>query len=257
LVAVGTLAVGGGCGSNDPKSPGASATTAAATPSASRTTSATELLAASTKDVATTSYKFGIKSVAHGIDVTGAIDPTSKDTICKTSVSAAGVTASIEVAAPRGDYYVKPTGVPTPGIPNGKWVHVDPAKLDSARSLALTEFTEPTGVQSLVKAVVAAEKAPGGYKGTIDLTKSVDTIALEKDEIKGLADAGKAIPFEATVDDKGRLASLKLSIPAAGASKADTVTFTFTDFGSPVTPTKPPAAKTVEATAAIYKAING
>ena len=67
--------------------------------------------------------------------------------------------------------------------------------------------------------------------------------------VAALKDKASAVPFEATVDDKGRIASFKILVPGS-----DPWTVTYSDYGTPVAVRKP--GSPVAAPAALYELLN-
>jgi hypothetical protein len=94
------------------------------------------------------------------------------------------------------------------------------------------------------------------YTGTLDLTKATDADIVDKKIVKDLGEAAKSVPFEATLDDKGRLSSLKINVPAGTKTKAQTWEVTYSDYGTAPKVEKPPAAETMEAPQAVYNLLN-
>jgi hypothetical protein len=254
LAAVASLALLGACNSTNGGNTGSTTTTPSPTPSP--TPNPMEVVAASTKQFGSASYKFTLTAPANGADVSGAVDPTANNLTAATKISAEGVTVKFDLVAIGGNYYAKITGVPIPGVDTKKWLHLNTSKLDGPETLLLADYKDPTGVQTLTAAIVTAEKSGDRtYKGTMDLSKA-KVMGLTPDDIKDLGDKAKAIPFEATLDDQGRLTTLKLTLPEAGSNKADTYTLSYSDFGATVTATKPAANQTIEAPAAAYTLLN-
>jgi hypothetical protein len=249
LAAVGSLALLVACGDN--ASNGSSAS-----PTPSPTPNAGEQLTASTKDFGTTGYKFTLKAPANAADVSGSFDPAANNLTATTNISVQGLAIKFELVAIGGNYYAKLAGIPISGVSPTKWLHLDIAKLKGPEAVLLADFKDPTGVQTLSGAIVSAEKTGDRtYKGTMDLTKA-KVVGVTAEDVKDMGDAAKSIPFEATLDDKGRLATLKLTVPAGGSTKADTLTFAYSDFGATVTATKPAASETIEAPPAVYTLLN-
>jgi hypothetical protein len=226
-------------------------------PSPSPTLSATEQLNNSVKDFSTTPYKYKLNLTA-GADLNGSVDPTASSLSHQAKVTVTGASITFDLVVVGGQYYAKIGGVPVPGVNTSKWLHVDPTKLKNIHTLLIAEVKDPTGVQAIIRSVASAEQTgEGQFKGTLDLTKGGDNIpGVDPDDLKALGDKAKSVPFEATVDKSGHLATFKMSIPAAGSSPATDVTLAYSDFGTPVSVQKPAAAQTVEAPAAAYTFLN-
>jgi hypothetical protein len=133
---------------------------------------------------------------------------------------------------------------------------IDFAKLRPNSSLRQSfDIQAQTGI---IGGIATAEKiGDGRYRGTADLAKAAaaagsnDTMRKSLESGATLAKDPKAIPFEATVDGKGRLTALSYTI--ATKSLGDLVTdVKLSGFGEPVS-VQPPAANQVgEAPAEVY-----
>jgi LppX_LprAFG lipoprotein len=255
-LAAASLAFVGACNKSSGGSGGTSSPSPSPSPSPSL--SATEQLSASVKDFSTTPYKYKGTNPSIGAEVNGSADPTAGNVSQQAKVSMAGASATFDLLAVGGQFYAKLSGMPIPGVNTSKWLHIDPSKLKTIHNLLIAEVKDPTGVQAIMSSVVSAEKTgEGQFKGTLDLTKSgINIPGVDPADLTSLADKAKSVPFEATVDKSGRLASYKVSIPATGSSAAADVTVSYSDFGTPVSVQQPPAADTVEAPAAAYTFLN-
>ncbi|HET6211728.1 MAG TPA: hypothetical protein VFE14_02515 [Micromonosporaceae bacterium] len=213
-----------------------------------------ELIAAAAK-LNTASYKYDMKAGEAAIK--GAVDPATKSVKLSLTATTQGVSLNIDVLAIGTDFYAKIAGLPLPGLDSSKWLHLDGTKVKSLESLGVSNLSDPTSAEQLGKQFVTVERnGDRGYKGTLDLTKGV-SMGADKDAIAKLGDKAKAVPFEATVDSQGRLATLKFTVPAVGSDKETTVDVTYSDFGASVDLAKPAAADVVEAPASIYQMLGG
>lgn len=63
--------------------------------------------------------------------------------------------------------------------------------------------------------LAASVKADGRhrYQGTVDLTRDTHEV-IDPNLVKKLGAAARAVPFEASIDDRGRLTYLKVMAPA-------------------------------------------
>jgi hypothetical protein len=248
LLAAIALAVAAGCGT---KTNGGGA---GASPTPSPTLSALEQLKASTKDLTSTSHKFSAKDSSK--EVTGASDPAANAASLTAAFSEQGMKFTIDFLFYGTDRYVKITGLPLPGVDGKKWMRIDLTKIKDPSKTGPADVKDPAALKAFTDAIVTAEKTGDRtYKGTVDATKATDEGIFDKDVITGLADKAKAVPFEATLDEKGRLSTLKVSVPAFGNTKEDTINATVSDYGT-TTIAKPAAADVVDAPAAVYQILN-
>lgn len=245
-----------GCGQakNDNSSPSSSPTPA----------SPKDALIASVQELQKTSFKFTIKDAESTGD--GVVDPATKSGNIRAKFSDPDLSFSInmEFLLIGSDTWAKVdlgsmAGLPgLPQLPN-KWMHLDRAKLSNADELGLDD-ADPAGAADILAAIASVERSGDrAFTGTLDLTqgKAKEAGIVDEKIVTDLADQAKAVPFEATVDDKGRLTSLKIKVPAAGTVKAQTWEVTYSDYGAPANLTKPPAADVVEAPQSAYDLFNG
>jgi hypothetical protein len=248
VFAAAALALVAGCGTTDGTG------NDGGTPTPSPTLSAIEQLKASTKDINSTSHKFSAKDSAK--DISGASDPTANAASFAASFQEEGVKFTIEFLFHGTDRYVKISGMPIPGIDSKKWMRIDLTKIKDPADAGPADLKDPMALKAFTSAIVTAEKTgANSYKGTVDATKATDDGVFDSDVISGLGDKAKSVPFEATLDDKGRLSTLKVTIPAFGSTKEDTINATVSDYGS-ATVAKPAAADVVEAPATVYQILN-
>jgi hypothetical protein len=177
------------------------------------------------------------------ITVSGAVDAAA-DTI---SVSVTGPTAA-EVIGIGGTLYVQADG------PNGEpWMQVD---LDRLRPESqLRGGLDVRGQAGIVGGIVTVEQVgPGTYEGVADLNQA----AAAADESQraalttaaSMAENASSVPYEATIDDQGRLTRLFYTIETlAGPTETELV---LSDFGEPVQVEAPPADQVWAATDDLY-----
>ena len=150
------------------------------------------------------------------------------------------------------------TGLPK--LPKA-WMLLDPAKLKAGGDAlpdGYAEETDPGDAGSILRAVVdVRQTAAGHFAGTTDLTEigAGDIVAAKT--LTALGARAKAVEFEATTDDRGRLRSVLVKIPAAGKTKASTYEVSYRDYGTVPSPAKPAASEQQKATATVYEMLNG
>ncbi|MGH3661128.1 MAG: hypothetical protein ACRDTQ_04630 [Micromonosporaceae bacterium] len=104
------------------------------------------------------------------------------------------------------------------------------------------------------------EVSDGRYKGSLDLKKYVKKHATPEeakrleDALRGLDRDDMLMPFEAVVDDQGRLTQLKTTLKLQILEREMTIRHTskFTDFGVAVDVKRPPASETRDASDDLY-----
>jgi hypothetical protein len=248
LALIASLAFAAGCNSTKGGGSGSPSPSAAGDP--------VKILGASVKDLSTTSYKYAAKS--GDSSATGAVDPVAKTVHMNVSATAEGMTFKVELMALAKDYYLKLSGLPLPGLDGSKWIHLDANKVPSLKGIGIDDLTDPAGLKNFEKAIVSAEKTGDRtYKGTLDLTKLTGGTFIDAETATKNADKVKAVPFEATLDEKGRLTKLSFTLPAVGSDPAAPSEVTYSDYGAAVDATKPAAGEVVEAPELVYKLLTG
>jgi hypothetical protein len=252
LALAGVLTVTGACGSktdtDDVAQAGSGATSAAASPTADPRA---ELTAAFNKfNGVTVAYSTTTDSgTVASTKLTGASDPTAKTNSGSMTITALGQTITAEVIVVGTDLYLK-LGLPIPGVDPKKWMYVDGSKT-SLTKLGLGSPDDPANVKGFADAIVTLERTgAGSFKGTIDMTKR-NLPAASAAALQQMGDAAKSVPFEATVNADGYVTSMIVKTPAAGQVPSTTATTTFSDFGKPVTISKPAATEVQPAPAVL------
>jgi hypothetical protein len=139
------------------------------------------------------------------------------------------------------------------GISPDTWLHVDPAKAPGAARLGITPGKDLFGPDNYVKAVTSATVVTDTQiSGTLDLTKT-SLPGLAVTEIANVPASSSLVPFIATLDSQGRIASIVAKVPAIGtAVPAADLSSTYSNWGAKVDAAPPPAAQTMEAPALVY-----
>lgn len=128
-----------------------------------------------------------------------------------------------------------------PKLPAG-WMRVDLSQMKQPDKLALT-VPDPARLDEIMPKVGAVERtAERTFTGTVDL-RDVGKLGLVNDTstMAALGDKAAAVPFEATVDDQGRIASFTIKAPASTTRPARTWNVTYSGWGTTLSITKPAA----------------
>ncbi|RZU50009.1 hypothetical protein EV385_1768 [Krasilnikovia cinnamomea] len=229
-----------GCGPND--KPAASGAPGAAAEQAAQPADPTAELAAAVTLLNETTMKVSMTMVG-GINMTGVADPKAQTADMKMTLGAAGQGTEMEVRKVGTDVYLKIGGeLGKLAGGGGKWMHMDTTKLPGGSSLGALSGDDPAGTKTLMKAVTDVKRTgEGTFTGTIDLTKSPQFGA---DKLKELGGKVTAVPFTAKVE-QGRLVEMTVDMggisPAAGK-----MTSTYSDFGTPVSVSRPDKSEITE-----------
>jgi hypothetical protein len=222
-----------------------------------------DALVASAQELQKTTFTF--KLTGAGVTGSGSVDAPADSATMKAKFSdqETNMTFAMEFLILAEDRYMKLDfgSLPIPGLPpKDKWQHIDLTKVKDPKSLDLDVATDadPAGAKTIFDSIVTAEKTGDKqYKGTVDISAiGKDADLLDADVVKDLGPDAKTVPFEATLDDQGRLTNLKLQIPAKGKVKAQVWEITYSDYGSAPKLEKPSASEAQEAPKGVYDLIN-
>jgi hypothetical protein len=258
LVAVGVAAAAGGCGVVD-------AAGEPATPASKAPLTPQETLLKSLPDVKTGSFRFAVKG--SGMTATGDLDADRHSYRFNLAYREPefGFTLHSDFLVVEEQTWIKMrftgaeglTGLPK--LPK-KWMLIDPAKIKDTEDIPLgyDSETDPGEAGTVVRGIVEARQTGAGeFAGTTDLTGQGDSEIVDPEQLAALGERAKTLPFEATVDDQGRLISTVVKIPAAGKHKAAKYEVTYSNFGKAPTPAAPAADQQQEATKEAYELLNG
>jgi hypothetical protein len=253
VLATGVL-LAAGCSSGDDsgssKGDGGGTTTKSSAPTAAESSAAaaaTSDLNAAVQELTKTSYKYSMK--AGDASGTGTVDPTLKQS--SMTITVAEFKTEVLIIDP--ELYARISGLPMPGVDAKKWLRIDRTKIKSFAALGIRDVNDPTGVNTLAKTIATIQKTGDkSYKGTLDLSKGSDAFGLDEAAVRQLAEKAKAIPFEATVNDAGKLATWKMTIPAYGAEKETPFELAYSEHGGKFSVTKPAAGETATPPQTVY-----
>ncbi len=252
MVATGVL-LAAGCGSGDDsgsKKDGGAASTQSSAPTAAESAAAaaaTTDLNAAVQELTKTSYKYSMK--AGDASGTGTMDPVAKQS--SMTITVAEFKTEVLIVDP--DLFARISGLPLTGVDAKKWLRIDRTKIKSFAALGIRDVNDPTGVNTLAKTIATIQKTGDrSYKGTLDLSKGSDAFGLDEAAVRQLAERSRAIPFEATVNDAGKLATWKMTIPAYGAEKETPFELAYSEHGGKFPVTKPAAGETANPPQLVY-----
>jgi hypothetical protein len=255
LVATLMFAVAGCTGTADSptvNATGSASPSATSAPPSQATGEAAAALTQAAAELAKSSFKSST-TWAPGSSVVGLMDPPNKigQTTLSTTIQSSAVT--IDSLMFGTDVYLKIKGLePTFG---DKWLHVDVQRLspDSQLGFAPGEFDPVTSERLLRTATDVHRTGDNAFAGTLDLSKATGVLG-DKTVVNVNGDVTK-VPFEATTDGSGRLATMKVNLPSTDGKPTRSIVTTYSDFGTPVNIQKPAAAEVVEAPDLLYKTL--
>ncbi len=211
---------------------------------------AVDALTKATSQLGTTSFKVTATS-GTGFKLTGAVDPAQGLGSADLAASGPNAQLTVKTLLAGQDLYVQIPGV----TKTGTWTHVDVSRLPEGVNLGLRPGQiDPVNTSKLLSSSTDVQSTGGNaYAGTLDLANAVGLAGVSQvtvDETQA-----QKVPFTAGLDDQGRLAELTVQIPAVNGQAAQPLEVLYTDYGVPITVTKPAAAEVTEAPDSLYTSL--
>jgi hypothetical protein len=255
LVAGTATAVLAGCGAltgSEAATPTTPATTAPPT--------AEEKLLAAVPDGSAGRYAFSFNDGQSA--TSGVVDPKNQRISMTISYKEPelGFTLTMAYVVVEKDQWVKISfDKKIPGMPQlpKKWLKLDPSKVDDDPFTNLKD-PDPVASAAIFHAInEVSEKKPGAFAGTLDLGITGAAQVVDADALKALGTKADAVPFTATLDDKGRLATVDVKVPGYAKVKAFTHHATYSKYGSAPEVKAPAASASQKAPDEAYELLNG
>ena len=238
----------GAAGSAAPATPGSVASSSAADPAA------VDALSKATAQLGTTSFKVTATS-GPGFKLTGAVDPQQGVGTADLAASGTNAEISVKTLLAGQDLYLQVPGVTKAGT----WTHVDVSRLPEGANVGLRPGQiDPVNTSKLLASSTDVHATgANSYAGTVDLSKAVGLAGVSQVTVDNSGVQAQNVPFTAGLDEQGRLSVLTVQIPAVKGQAAQPLEVLYTDYGVPVTATKPAAAEITEAPDSLYSSLGG
>ncbi|XVU24566.1 hypothetical protein ACQPZJ_46350 [Actinoplanes sp. CA-054009] len=252
LAATATAALAlAGCANGDatPTAPSAPATSSggvtASASAGAADPAAVEALTKATSQLGTTSFTITATS-GTGFKLAGAIDPAKGVGTADLKATGTNADLSLKTLLIEKDLYLQ-----VPGFTKaGTWTHVDVARLPEGANVGLRPGEiDPVNTSNLLgSATDVHATGADSYAGTLDLTKAAGLAGVSQVTVGDTQ--AQNVPFTAGLDDQGRLSVLTIQIP-----NAQPLEVLYTDYGVPVTATRPAASEITEAPDSLYQSL--
>jgi hypothetical protein len=229
-------------------SAGATGSMAAADPNA------VAALSAATAKLGTTSFKVTASS-GSGFKLTAAVDPVKGTGTADVVASGPNAQLTVKTLLIDQDLYVQVPGVTKAGT----WTHLDVSRLPEGANVGLRPGQiDPVNTAKLLDSATDVHATgSNSYAGTLDLTKAVGLAGVDQVTVDEVGGKAQQVPFTVGLDDQGRLSVLTINLPAMGGQQAQPLEVLYSDYGTPVTVTRPAAGQVTEAPDDLYKSLGG
>jgi hypothetical protein len=215
-----------------------------------------DALQAAVADLASTSYAVELTSPGDGSHETGTVDPRKRTGTLNASAQSNGVDTSLDAVMMSPDVWVKLDLGPDNerlGIVSKAWMKLDTAKVAHPAALPfdLTDFSDALDLGGLLAGVDAHRDGAGSFTGTIDLTRATGVSAPDPAAVAKAGDKARTVPFQAAVDQQGRL--IRIKIDGASINPDLAMEISFSDYGMAAAVTRPNDNEVVPTPDAVYQ----
>lgn len=245
-----------GCQTNGGATTSASvpAPSVSVTGSAAADPAAVAALSQATAKLGTTSFKMTATS-GPGFKLTGAVDPARSIGTADLVATGQNAELTVKTLLIDQDLYVRIPGVTKAGT----WTHLDVSRLPEGANVGLRPGQiDPVNTANLLNSATDVRATTANsYAGTLDLTKAVGLAGVDQVTIDGYGAQAQRVPFTVGLDAQGRPSVLTINLPAVDGQPAQPLEVLYTDYGAPVTATRPAAGEITEAPASVYDALGG
>lgn len=247
LAALATVSITlAGCQDNGTATP-ASSGSAAPSATGSADSAAVAKLSAAADQLDNTSFTLTATS-GSGFKLTADIDAPGGKGTAQLTASGPNAEINIKTLLIGQDLYAQ-----VPGITKaGTWTHVDGSRLPAGVNIGLRPGRiDPVDTANLLSATTDVKATSDtSYSGSLDLSKAAGVAGLGSVTIGASGAPTQTVPFTATLDDQGRLATLTVDLP-----QSEPLQVTYTNYGKPVTVTAPAASEITEAPDSFYSSL--
>ena len=210
---------------------------------------AVDALAKATAQLGTTSFKI-TATAGPGFKLNGAVDPAQGVGTADLAASGTNAELNVKTLLAGQDLYLQ-----VPGITKaGTWTHVDVSRLPEGANVGLRPGQiDPVNTAKLLGSSTDVHATgSNSYAGTVDLTKAIGLAGVSQVTVDNSGVQAQSVPFTAGLDEQGRLSALTIQVPAVKGQAAQPLEVLYTDYGVPVTVTKPTGAEVTEAPDSLY-----
>jgi len=215
------------------------------TPSAATEQDPAKALATAAASLDSNSFKIAMDINDGASKMTGVMDPAKK--LGAFTIVDAGAGTG---AAPEATTELRTVGdaaylrIDLPGADSSAGLDAKWRRLPAgaaAGAITGASFDAAKAGRSLQQATDVQRVSDKEFKGTLDLKKSGEAFGLTPADLGKLSTT--TMPFQATVDDAGRLVRYNFTTPAVTTAEAEKTVITYSDYGTPVDVQAPPAAE--------------
>jgi hypothetical protein len=235
-------------GSTPSASPSAPASSGAADPSAAMA------LGQAAAALGNTSFKATLTG-GPGVKITALVDPVAGVSSSDAELTGPNASLTVKALLIAQDVYVQIPGVTKAGT----WTHLDVSRLPNGTTFGLRpgQVDPANTAQALSSATDVQQTGSGSYSGTLDLTKVLGIGGIDQVTVDGMGAAASKVPFTVGLDAQGRPSEMTITLPPVNGKQNPPIDILYTDYGTPVSVSKPAASEITEAPDNVYTTLGG
>jgi hypothetical protein len=219
-------------------------------------TSPAQVLTAALRGIDEGNFRFAVSYAGSGTE--GAVHEPSRSAAIVSRLDVEGAKATVDLVHVGSESWLKwslgeAAAARDLTAIDGRWLRLDPARVEDAGFGDLGSGADPAGVAGVVAATRdVVEAGDSTYTGVVDLAKAAQTALVDPGVVTALGDKAGALPFIATVDGQRRLSTLLVDVPPVGRMPAGKLEFRYFDYGA-VTAMEKPGGRVIEAPPSAYE----
>jgi hypothetical protein len=240
-----------GCDSTAGSTSSSSAPASAPAGGSAADPAAVQALSAATAKLGETSFKVTATS-GSGFQLNGAVDPAQGVGTVDATASGPNASLNLKTLLIGQDLYVQVPGVTKAGT----WTHLDVSRLPEGANVGLRPgHVDPVDTANLLQSATDVHATgDNSFAGTVDLSKAAGLAGGSAGVPSGGASPApqQNVPFTVTLDEQGRLSAMTIT-----SSSTAPIEVRYSDYGVPVTASRPAASEITEAPDSLYTSLGG
>jgi len=192
------------------------------------------------------------------MSATGAMDPTAGAGSVAMTIVAQGMELNIETRFTEGDAWINLGEMGALLGAQATWMHIDQSQLPEGGFMGVAPGeTDLANTAEMLQSLGTVEQVDEHtFQGELDVTQGESGL-IDEEMLAAMGDDASHLPFTATLDDQGRLASMVIEFPPMPDFPAETMEIRYFDYGTPVEVSPPPADEVSEMPPEFYQMFQG
>lgn len=192
------------------------------------------------------------------MSATGAMDPAAGAGSVEMTIVAQGTELTIETRFTEADAWINLGDMGALLGAEAAWMHIDQSQLPEGGFMGVAPGeTDMANTAEMLQSLGTVEQVDERtFQGEIDVSQGESGL-IDEEMLSAMGDEATHLPFTATLDDQGRLASMVIEFPAMPDFPAGSLEIRYFDYGTPVEVSPPPADEVSEMPPEFYQMFQG